>query len=308
MITLTPFQSTQGTPRGRRRGAALLFVLAALALLMPVCLGLSRTVATAGLSKRVEEDVRLVEDLLIAADGPIQEWLADEAGSLVLAPDAPYPAALVLHDRFDSNGVDRELTIVAWDQLGLVPLALTRSASPLRLTLPRDVTARLDQGPRDEEYPGLDWFVGGAEGGKSHSESPFPPRPEVLLSGEECELRWPSSSSTRVGMSIATHGSGAINVSTAPAPVVDAALRELGRGGLDLILDARRKGESAPVPPARATARRDERPAFELASSSDCFAFRIDARAGRASRSWWSIYRLQEGKWRLEQRLLITGD
>ena len=308
MISPSPSHPTQGKQQERRRGAALLFVLAALALLMPICLGLSRTVATAGLSKQVDQDVRLVEDLLIAADGPIQDWLTDEAGSLVLPPDAPYPATLVLRDRFDSDGVERELTIVAWDQLGLVPLAIARSASPLRLALPREVTSRIDQGPREEEQPGLDWFVGFAEDGMTRDESPFPPRPEVVRTGEELGLRWPSSSATRIGMSIATHSSGAINVSTAPAHVIDAALRELGRSGLDLILDARRKGESAPVPPARTAARRDERPAFELASSSDCFAFRIDARAGRASRSWWSIYRLQEGKWRLEQRLLIPGE
>jgi hypothetical protein len=292
-----------------RRGAALLLLLAALALLMPICLGLSRTVATAALGDKVGRAVEQVDDLLAAADGPIQAWLASETTALVLPPDTPYPAALVLHDRFESGGSDCTLTIVAWDQHGMVPLAIARTPSPLRLALPREVTRAIDDGPRENDRPGIDWYC--SDGG----DDAFPPAPAVIDNGEAPSLRWPTLPAARIGAWIATHGSGAINVNTAPLPLVDAALRELGRGGLDAIVAARQKGERAiaPAPPATRGDRGRERradgslPAVTLVSNSDCFAFRIDARAGRARKSWWSIYRTHDGAWRLEQRLLIPA-
>lgn len=301
------------------RGAALLCVLAVLALLMPLCLGISRSVATSAVSERVSRDVLLVDDLLLAAELPIQEWLANEAGSLVLPPDARYPAALVLDDHLEIDGVKRELRVVAWDQLGLVPLDLARAASPLRLALPRDVVVQVDAAAaqsREGEFAGLDWFEGGIA--RDPTTSPFPPSPTSVSIVDGATrtkaLRWPASGSAALGSYVATHGSGAINVASAPLAILEAALRELGRGGLDLVVAARSKGErpAAPIavePSSRARdgGRASEKAALRLVSSSDCFAFRIDARAGRAKKSWWSVYRTHEGGWRLEQRLLVPA-
>ncbi len=297
-----PARRPRKPQRSERRGAALLFALAVLALLMPLCLGLSKTITTSALSHHVDQGVRLVDDLLAASEGAIEEWLVHEARSLVLPPNNLYPAALVLADHFESDGVDRELTIIAWDQHGLVPLAIARGASPLRLALPRGVASAIDHGPSGGEHPGLDWYLENGDG------EAFPPMPRIESSTGEAVLRWPQSTGSSVGAWIATHGSAAINVSTAPIAIVDAALRELGRGGIDLIVAAREKGESVPVPALDGSHRRDERPGFDLVSSSDCFAFRIEARAGRAKRSIWAIYDMHEGKWRLAQRLLIQGE
>lgn len=292
-------------PPRARRGAALLLVLAALAMLMPVCLGLSRTVATSKLSSRIDRDVALVEDLLVAAEAPIEEWLKKRAPSLVLPPESQFPAALVLDERIGNGDDGRHLKIAAWDQLGLIPLALARGASPLRLAMPREVTSALDRGPRRDRLPGLDWYADHDPRGGAWSEGPFPPAPLVETTDGRTVIEWPATTSTAIGASIATHGSGAINVSTAPIKVIEAALRELGRSGIEPIIAARAKGEAVPLPASGRPLKRGEKAPFEMVSKSDCFAFRIDARAGAAARSWWAIYGEDDGRWRLLQRMVI---
>ena len=289
-----------------RRGAALLFVLAALALVLPVCLGLARVVTDAALERGLRRDERLVQEFLIEADAPIQEFLAAEAGDVILRPDSPYPALLVLDDRFEAGAAALELRIVAWDQCGLVPLDVARSASPIRLALPREVIETLEANRRRGELPGLDWFA------EEDGESPFPPAPSVQHIDGGTRLSWPGSAQRVVGAWVATHNTAKLNVSTAPLAILEAALRELQRGGIDRVVAARQKGEHVPIPPAGTDAPQDEPRRIKLVSTSDCFAFRVDARAGKVRRSFWLVYQpgavseADQPRWRCVQRLLIT--
>src|SRR5258705_2751144 len=85
------------------RGSALLFVLVALAVVMPACLGLARAVTTAKIDRELRRDEQLVQNLLAESDAPIQDFLARKAPTLVLPADVKHPAALVLEDTWTSG-------------------------------------------------------------------------------------------------------------------------------------------------------------------------------------------------------------
>jgi hypothetical protein len=289
--------------QSQERGSALLYVLASMAIVLPAVVGLARTVTTSKLTAAIRRDETAVEDLLSQADAPIRDFLDHEARDLVLLPDARFPVVAVLDDTFDRDGKPVSLTIVTWDQCGLVPLDSARGATPLRLALPRPVVSTLDRVKRTGELPGLDWFV---EDGISHI-SPFPPTPTIAPTKEATSLCWPTSLDGVLGAHVATHSHGKLNVSTAPIDVLEAALREDGRGGLDAIVAARSEHRQVPVPAAASHSDDHESRRIEFTSTSDCFAFRVDARVGRVRRSRWLVYQPSEGIWHCVQRLLVPN-
>ena len=286
------------------RGSALLFVLVALAVVMPACLGLARAVTSAKVERELRHDEQLVQDLLAEADAPIQDFLTRQASSMVFPADAKYPAALVLDEAWVEGPNASSLSIVAWDQCGLASLDDARRATPMRLTLPRFATEALSRHRGGDDLPGLDGFR------EMDGRSPFPPKPKVEVDRGGTTLAWPGSTGESLGAYIATHNPGHLNVNTAPVVLLEAALRDAGRGGLEAILSARSEGRQAPIPTA-ASDRKDEAArgvGERLVSSSDAWAFRVDARVGRVRRSQWLQYRPEESKWRCVQRLFITGE
>jgi len=286
------------------RGSALLFVLVALAVVMPACLGLARAVTTAKLDRELRHDEQLAQDLLAEADAPIQDFLARRAASIVLPTNVKYPASLVLDELWTSDPDARALSIVAWDQCGLASLDDARRATPMRMSLPRFVTEALARHRVGSDLSGLDCFrnVGG--------RSPYPPKPTVNLGREGTALAWPTSTDESLGAYVATHNPGHLNVSTAPMALLEAALRDAGRGGLEAILAARSEGRQVPIPTAASDANDTAANGIgeRFVSVSDAWAFRVDARVGRVRRSHWLQYRPQESKWRCVQRLFITGE
>jgi hypothetical protein len=92
--------------------------------------------------------------------------------------------------------------------------------------------------------------------------------------------------------------------------LLEAALRDAGRGGLEAILAARSEGRQVPIPTAASDANDTAANGIgeRFVSVSDAWAFRVDARVGRVRRSHWLQYRPQESKWRCVQRLFITGE
>jgi hypothetical protein len=174
----------------------------------------------------------------------------------------------------------------------------------MRLTLPRCATEVLARHRGGDDLPGLDCFR------ELDGRSPYPPMPNVEVERGGTTLAWPSSTGESFGAYVATHNPGHLNVSTAPLVLLEAALRDAGRGGLEAILAARSEGRQAPIP-TPASDRIDETRSNvgeRFVSVSDAWAFRVDARAGRVRRSHWLQYRPQELKWRCVQRLLITGE
>jgi len=295
-----------------RRGAALLIVLATLALVATASVSLLQRAVTARVGWDFAHNTVEADDLVNAADEAIHHWLTATSASVVLAPDIDIPRIEILHDAWQIDGVTFELWINAWDQCGMVPAMVARSASPLRLSLPESVRRVLDQTdlPRGQAL-GLDFFIADTQ-----SHSPMP----VFPTGSGSQPNWFGSSNERpdeasvdpeapppaaVGAYLATHNNDSINVNTAPRDLVEAALRAAGRGGSDAILNARADGRSASVSGLPATGQAD-RSAPRVVGASNAWSIRIDVRVGPLQRSWWSVYvKQRSNQWERVQRLAI---
>ena len=284
---------------------ALLIVLAALIMTATSTVLLATHAATIQAQRRLDRCCLIADDVLRAADGPIGDWLAHEADQAVLADDSISPRVDLLHDRWVIGQTDCELTLSAFDQFGMVPFNVARSGSPLRLALPSDVLravdALRDQSPSDKF--GLDSLV---DLQQLRSLSPFPRQSQmetVSFGFRKESLVTPvgalrSEGDLHLGELIATHNNNPvrININTAPMPLVKAAVRSAGRGDVDQIAQARRRGMQAPIPALGAPVSESGQPQLmpEIVARSDCWAFRIDIRVGPVQRSWWAMYQRGE--------------
>lgn len=313
----------------RRRGAALLIVLATLVLVVTATVGVARLGSTTRSHRLIAERTLVADDLLAAAEQPILGWLARESTEIVLPPDVTAPVVAVLHDVWQDQGARYQLRITAWDQCGMVPILVGRSGSPLRLAVPFDVLHMVDQlSLRRNETAGLDLFVGPARSvdGIDVFPEPEPAQPQVFGQARDSDSPTQPGDTTAareppdrvaVGAHIATHNPGRLNVNTAPIEVVRQAMRQAGRGGIEQIIDARNEGELATLVDGpgtegdgrRAAGRR--RSTLEIAGDSTAWAFRIDIgvglpRGGAVRRSWWAVYvHSEESSWECVQRLAI---
>lgn len=330
-----------------RRGAALLIVLTVLVLTVTACAILAQSAATTQLQRNVDSCGRAADLLLVAAEDPIQDWLDSKSAKAVVDPDSDQPRVAVLHDRWRLDDRDCELTITAWDQCGMVPWDLVRNASPLRLLASAEALARFDQLNAESANAvsshGLDLLVDPAG---DATQSLFPSAapseaPAILFAGAQSneparEERSPSATASDVvggvpvggpvGGILATHNRGAaINVNTAPIPLVEAAMRLAGReaaGGIAQIVAARRQGKPASAGTATVAGAPppDGAPRPTITSSSNSWSFRIDIRVESVRRSWWAVYQPASGRqktnhrpsktanhaWECVQRLAVT--
>ena len=91
-------------------------------------------------------------------------------------------------------------------------------------------------------------------------------------------------------------------------PLVEAAMRLAGRGGLEQIVAARKIGKPANAGSQIAPTKSGEKFIPQIVSSSTCWSFRIDIHVDVLWRSWWATYKINNntGKWECVQRLAIT--
>ncbi len=295
-----------------RRGVALLIVLATLALVATASVSLLQRAVTARVGWDFAHNTVEADDLVDAAQEPIHHWLTAMSASVVLAPEVDIPRIEILHDAWQIDGVTFELWINAWDQCGMVPATVARSASPLRSCLPGSVRRVLDRTdlPRGQGL-GLDYYIT-----ETQSDSSMP----VFPTGSGSQPTWFGAGNERrdaalvdseapppaaVGAYLATHNNNSINVNTAPRDLVEAALRAAGRGGSDAILNARADGRSASVSGLPATGQADSS-APRIVGASNAWAIRVDVRVGALQRSWWSVYvKQRSNQWERVQRLAI---
>ena len=297
-----------GQQRLRRRGAALLIVLGVLLMTVTaVTILLSRTMDVHTQRQLAQCDL-LAFDMLHAADAPILHWLDEASAGIVLPPDNVTPSVLVMDEQaVVGDGARVHVVITAFDQLGMTPMQVARSGSPLRLALPDELAVVLDRislPPASDSSPlGLDLV----EEAVAAEERPV--AVEIFPTGTGS-----IQSMTAIGEYVATHNRDPMrtNINTAPRPLLEAAMRAAGAGGLDSILAMRRAGKPASLRPDNSQAG-DESLAPRLITSSDCWAFRIDLNIENLKRSWWAVY--QPGpddlttpaheRWRCVQRLPI---
>jgi len=295
--------STLKQMTSRRRGVALLLVLAMIILIVPVAVGFTQRAVLTDLEHRLSAQEEVAGSVRAQLEaGPLQTWLAGESAKEVLDLDARTPRIGVLNERWRLDGIAYEVRMTAWDQCGMAPAAMLAAASPLRSAVPGGILERFDQANAAKERrepAGLDQFGAGSDpmaGDRSALRSAFPAPDEAdVLS---------------IGAWIATHpvgDSGSINVNTAPLPLIEAAMALAGRGGIEMIINARRDGRRAPLPAAIETGSQGAQPnlAPRLVGASNSWAVRIDVRVGSIQRSWWSVYRQSSGRWECVQRLVI---
>ncbi len=307
------------TLRPIRRGAALLIVLAALILTVTASVSLAHLASTTKMQRKFDRAARVADDLLRAAESPIIAWLESESAQVVLPPEVEAPRIGILYDTWSDGKLPYKLDITAWDQCGMVPIQLARSASPLRLALPADVRRVLDQVKiKPSEPPGLDLFLGrviSTDGDISVFPRTDSTEPLVFVDAlnptgrEDGDPQQPSSKAQpvppAVGAFVATHSEGRINVNTAPPELLKQAFRGAGRGGFEFVLAARAEGRSVPLTDLPSSSS-SNRTAPQIVGSSSAWSFRIDVQVGPLRRSWWAVYVKARSTWECVQRLAIT--
>ncbi len=282
-----------------RRGVALLLILAMIVLIIPVAVGFTQRSLLAGLEERISGQEQVADSIRAQVEsGSLQNWLSTESGKVVLDVEATTPRVDVLGEHWQFDDCTYEIRVTAWDQCGMASLGSIKAGSPLRAAIPGAILERVNAAdmPQSESL-GLDQFgLDPIELDRSVLRSAFPaPDESDVLS---------------VGAWIATHPvgeHGSINVNTAPIPLIEAALARAGRGGIELILAARREGRVVPLPAVVVgeDVGADSTSTVRLVGASACWAVRIDVRVGLARRSWRSVYRQSSGRWECVQRLVI---
>jgi len=281
-----------------RRGYALLLVLAAILMISAVCVPLATTRAELLARHATEVDAKTARELANAAESAVETWLLRASGLAVCPPEASAPVFAVLDDEWAVDGERFRVTITAFDQAGMAPpaaiTALRRSGWPLDLDEERviaDVTA---------DRLGLDALEAAAF--RAESISVYPP-PGNLSADQPAPL----------GARIATHNPPPgresrpplLNLNTAPAPLLRAALRATGRSGAEQVLAARTEGLAAGVPGTSSPNGGGPIARLSLVGASPVWSFRIDAYCNSIRRSYWVVYVLSGDEWVRVQRLAI---
>jgi len=285
------------------RGIALVMVLFAILVIGVVMSVTLQRLLTQQQIELSDASARLGDRLLITADELIDEWLRMQSPDVILPSDVPEPVVSVLHDQLNAvplhgnRSGDIEIRVTAWDQRGMVPAQLRRSASPLRMALHPEQLRLLDRcaGPRF-----IDLLTASEESGTYASLFPEPVRGTKVVFGDDDPQTAPMTAvpgsidrlqGVLAAVSPQAFGDDSsilVNIHTAPAALLEPAYREAGRGGIEQLLAMRDQG--LPVPLADPEVGGRAAPRVRLVTQSDAWAFRVDIRVADVQRSWWMVY------------------
>lgn len=309
-----------------RRGTALLVVLAVLIVTMSAAVVLAEQASTARSNAKCMIDGRNADAAMETAELVIEDWLRSESASVVIPLYRKEPAVSILSDQLAFGKQSILIRITGWDQCGMVPLEAVQGGSMFRLAVPEDVLQRVDRIDfASDVSAGLDLIRMASRDGAINVFPAHPRSIETDTKSYSRQWRQPAShgeyiepagdaaldDTTRpaIGAMIATHNTapGRINVNTAPMPLVERALLEAGRGGLDVIERHRTEGKPMALNeiPRRTGGDNDSQFSLQLVGSSSSWSFRIDVQVGFAARSWWLIYQRNGSTWECVQRLVI---
>lgn len=283
----------------RRRGIALLLVLAIVAVTLTGLTLLVRSHTTRMLSVRLNSHEQLLDEVRTVAESLAERWLAEDAAQAVASLEIP--SITVLEDRIPIGEDKVIVSIIAFDRQGMLSMEAAKSVVGSRALarLSPGVKARLETiASEARRATGLDDL---AQLLNSNSQ--------VYPSADD-----KSPAVEAIGAFIAMPASGvenAININTAPARLLEAVMRDLGRGGIEELLEARDQGAWTATtnlaPGAEETSGGGD--GFRLTDASSGWSFRIDLEIEGLRRSWWLVYDLEQGRdgqlWRRTQRLAI---
>lgn len=266
-----------------RRGVALLIVLVTTVLLLALLTPFVESAALLAFARRQQRRDDACRDFALAADAAILHWLNRDSQRARVDPAAETPSILVLDDLGQVADESFRVVITAFDECGMTPLQL--------VGVDRTLSGRL---PADLRSLGLPARPFGLD--QLHSDR----RPVFPL----CE-----GGAAAVGALVATHNppeqSGAtpaININTAPEPLLRAAFLATGSGDPEPILALRARGSVASL---RAGALHSPS-GVRLVNSSNCWGFRLDVRIGPHRRAWWFVYARHGSVWVRVQSIPIS--
>ncbi len=284
-----------------RRGIALLLVLSTLVLVVPALALLASRSTSLHRSSRQTDLAAMIDGSMPTFEARIQTWLADEAAGIVLPIDAAAPSTDVDQLAWNEGSRRASVSITAFDLRGMLPVATVRD-TPLGQRMLPERSAQIRDVPSEQAAAlGLDGWSNRAV--LTGEPSWYPP-----MAADE---RLGPQSGALIAFDLAELDLPAIlNVNTAPWPIVESVARASGLSGVERLAEARKNGESPSVPAGAAidrTGRQDSAREITLTSTSDAWAFRIDAASGPARRSWWLVYVQDQQGWRLSRRVPIDA-
>lgn len=115
--------------RASARAVILLVVLFALVGLCGTTVVLTRSAAALARAGATSLHVRMADELLREAEGPIHDWLGHTSPTVVLGPGSMEPRVLVLDDTMDLGGALTRIRIEAFDVCG--PERINLSTFPM---------------------------------------------------------------------------------------------------------------------------------------------------------------------------------
>lgn len=267
-----------------RRGAALLIALVAVSIVSVGTVGALRSSAS-GLAASGGAVFEAQAEALARDVEPIALALLTEKGDALFA-SAPDPSGLVEVLRDGRGGVG--ITVQALDLSGRLHIAHVRSFAGDGLPEPLQAlmaSAPRSAGPSSAGVPLSETLSAAAGAGADLSSVTEWPAHAPRLH--------PEGDPTPVAMWLTEHGSGALNIATAPIELVRAALRGRGRdpGAARQVLLARERGDQVP---ADAVAKLNARPQaggigerfVPLATTSDAVALVITVESGGRVARW----------------------
>lgn len=286
-----------------RRGFALLLVLAGtLVVLAGTTLAIALLLDTRRHLAATASDDHLL-DALVAGEQLSLQWLRSHAHAVVLSPDDGSIA--LINDRWRCQQGDGELTVQLYDACSMIPARCAGVSGNLRTALPPGWSGVvLPDIPFDLQSEPSDWLETIA---LPHEFSRFPiasnSAPVVDWSTMGTIVRGPQPDDHRtaragLAMIVSPHSDGGINLNTAPESVLRSAFQLAGLGGVDEILQRRRRGltiTAAPEVPSQAVG-------FRFVTTSKHWNAHITAQWNATRRSWWVVITGNPMEWRIVQR------
>jgi hypothetical protein len=307
----------------------LLLVLAGLVLGVTAATIAAQVALTAHRVGRLDRAQVVVDDVAASTERRIERWLVERSASAVAPVDAAIPAIGLVDEtiRLD-EGRMLLVRVTAFDQRGMLPWDAAIRSDPIASLLSErvreavraahtagDVPLGLDLFPLPTEA--MDVLVWPSHASVLPADAPRSfgaPRVDASEGSGRIDRGAGDAGADSIGSQIGTHcrGRAAINVNTAPRPLIALAEQLLQRSVWDKVALARAEGRAVtdigaastvPVDLARSGGEDESTPT--LIVGSDVWSFRIDATLDAARSAWWVTYTRSDRGWVLAQRLRV---
>jgi hypothetical protein len=287
-----------------RRGLALLLVLAAAVIVLTgTMLAIRLLVDTRRQLTVTSADDHLL-DALAAGERLAIGWLSAHVQQVVLPPEGGVVA--LIDERWRCAQGDGALMVQLYDACAMIPARCAGVNGSLRAALPPGWGGVvLPDLPPGRDHEPRDWL--------ETVQLPVQLRRFPVATGSTRPVEWstigtiadgsppaPADRPVRLGLAMVAspHSQGAINLNTAPEALLRAAFQQIGAGGLDQLLQQRRRGLAITAVPEVPV----EAQGYHFVTTSKAWKAHIQVGWNSLQRSWWVVIAGNPGEWRIVQR------